>query len=193
MENCSSQTDVPLSSSHAVPLIQLGSPAVSRLGLGSGKCHWEKWQQTSTARPEFGVKKTETEQLSGVKPVQRSQLLMLLGSITVIKTHIVLQWHKYAAQNNVSQLHLSFSPINHYCLVPPVEVILKVWLDAVWIFQGYKMWRSQLLFHCTAEKMCRRSFLCLNVKSQIVLSRGQMTFWGDKQQGHGIKEHDLII
>lgn len=38
-ENCSSQMDVPLSSAHAVLFIQLGSPAVSRLALGSGKCH----------------------------------------------------------------------------------------------------------------------------------------------------------
>lgn len=38
-ENCSSQMDVPLSFSRTILCLQLGSPAVSRLAPGSGKCH----------------------------------------------------------------------------------------------------------------------------------------------------------
>lgn len=66
--------DVLLPYSHAVLLVQLGSPAVSRLAPGSGKCHGK-----NDDKQQLGVKKKqETEPLSmaGLQP--HSELLILL-------------------------------------------------------------------------------------------------------------------
>ena len=75
--------DVLLPSSHAVLLVQLGSPAVSRLAVGSWKCHGKNDSKHAQLDQSLELKKQEIELLfmAGLLPYSELLILLLFKSL----------------------------------------------------------------------------------------------------------------
>lgn len=122
--------DVPLSSAHVIPLVQLGSPAVSCLAPGSGKCHGKNDNKQAQLGQSSLKKERETGNRSHVHGRTNAAAATDAAAVHVTVQRfnlIIITEHKYCFLFLMSTSRCCLiSTINNCGLAPPVGAILQL-------------------------------------------------------------------